>query len=165
MLSWVPQWAVAVVFSPEYGLAFWTPLVLPALLGLVWLWRKDRTLTLALASMFLATWYITAVYNTGPSRGSFGARRFLNCTPVFLLGLAALYAALRERRLSALAPALTCLGIWWNLGLVVQFALQLMNRQRLELDVILYNQVVALPAQALDIARRLLFDRDALFKN
>ena len=71
----------------------------------------------------------------------------------------------RERRLSALAPALTCLGIWWNLGLVVQFALQLMNRQRLELDVILYNQVVALPTQALDIARRLLFERDALFKN
>ena len=40
-----------------------------------------------------------------------------------------------------------------------------MNRQRLELNVIFYNQVVALPAQALDIARRLLFDRDALFKN
>jgi hypothetical protein len=165
MLSWVPRWTVDVIFSPEYGLAFWTPLVVPALLGLVWLWRKDRTLTLALALMFLATWYITAVYNTGPSRGSFGARRFLNCTPVFLLGLAALYAALRERRLSALAPALTCLGIWWNLGLVVQFALQLMNRQRLELDVILYNQVVALPAQALDIVRRLLFERDALFRN
>ncbi|MCC6630205.1 MAG: hypothetical protein IT340_22725 [Chloroflexi bacterium] len=165
MLSWVPRHALTVVLSPEYGLIFWTPLVALALPGLLWLWRRDRTLTLALALCFAATWYITAVYNTGPSRGSFGARRFLNCTPVFLLGLAAAFQALRERRLAPLVPVLSLLGIWWNLGLVIQFALQLMDRQRLELGVILYNQVVAVPARLLEIARTLLLDRDRLFKN
>lgn len=165
MLSWVPRHALTVVLSPEYGLVFWTPLVALALPGLVWLWRRDRTLALALALCFAATWYITAVYNTGPSRGSFGARRFLNCTPVFLLGLAATFQSLRERRLAPLVPVLSLLGIWWNLGLVVQFALQLMDRQRLDLGVILYNQVVAVPARLLEIAHALLLDRDRLFKN
>jgi hypothetical protein len=165
MISWFPRWAFTVVFSPEYGLVFWTPLVVPALLGLAWLWRRDRALTLALALSFLATWYITAVYNTGPSRGSFGARRFLNCTPVILLGLAATYAALRQRRLGALVPLLTGLGIWWNLGLIVQFAFHLMDRQRLELGAILANQFGAVPARLLEIVQRLVFARDTLFKN
>jgi hypothetical protein len=165
VITWIPQHAFTVVASPEYGLLFWTPLVLPALLGLGWLWRRDRTLALALVLTFVATWYISAVYNTGPSRGSFGARRFLNCTPAFLLGLAAAYQALRDRRLTPLVPLLTALGIWWNLGLIVQFAFRLMNRQQLELDRILFNQVVTLPTQMLDLAYRLLFQRDSLFKN
>jgi hypothetical protein len=154
-----------VSLSPEYGLLFWTPLVAPALLGLLWLWRRDRTLTLALVFSLLATWLVNSVYSTGPTRGSFGARRFLNCTPVFLLGLAAAYQALQERRLSPLVPLLTLLGCWWNLGLIVQFALNLMNRQRLELAVILYNQLFVVPTRLAEIAYRLLLARGSLFKN
>lgn len=163
--SFVPGWAFGVMLDPQYGLIFWTPIVVPALLGLAWLWRRDRTLTLALALILLATWYVSAVYNTGPTRGSFGARRFLNCTPVFLLGLAGAYQTLRERRLAPLVPLLTLLGMWWNLGLIVQFAFRLMDRQRLELDRILANQFTVVPSRLLAFARGLLFDRASLFRN
>lgn len=165
LASGLLQRAYEVAVSPQYGLIFWTPLAVPAFLGLIWLWRRDRTLTLALGLMVLATWVVNAVYSTGPTRGSFGARRFLNCTPVILLGLAAGYQALRERRLAPLAPILTLLGIWWNLGLVIQFAFNLMNRQRLELDQILLNQVTQVPVQLLERGSRLLLNRDSLFKN
>jgi hypothetical protein len=160
-----PLNAYLVVLSPEHGLIFWTPLVVPALIGLLWLWRRDPTLTLALLLGFLATWAVNALYSTGPTRGSFGARRFLNCTPVFFLGLAAAYAALRARRLAPLVPVLTALALWWNLGLIVQFSARLMNRQQLELGAILYNQVVTVPGQLLTIAQRLLLSRDTFFKN
>jgi hypothetical protein len=70
-----------------------------------------------------------------------------NIAPADIEEIAAAFQALRDRRLTPLVPVVSLLGIWWNLGLVVQFALQMMDRQRLVLDVILYNQVVALPAQ------------------
>lgn len=159
------QRAYDVMLNPQYGLVFWTPLVVPALLGLAWLWRRDRTLTLALLLTILATWLVNAIYSTGPTRGSFGARRFLNSTPALLLGLAALYQALRDRRLGLVVPLLTGLGIWWNIGLVVQFAFNLMNRQRLDLDRIFINQFTSLPEELIRRGYRLLVDRNSLFKN
>ena len=163
--TWLPLNAFDVMLSPSYGLLFWTPLVTFGLVGLVWLWRRDRALALALICAFLATWYISAVYSTGPARGSFGARRFLSCTPVYLLGLTAFYHMPRGRGWAAVVPILSFVGIWWNLGLIVQFVTGLMDRQQLQLSPILYNQILVVPGRLLDVVYRLIFQRHTFFTN
>lgn len=71
------------------GALVWSPILAFGLLGLLLLWRKDRSLALMLVLVFLAQTYINGAYGTTwHLRGAFGFRRLIECTPIFILGLA-----------------------------------------------------------------------------
>jgi hypothetical protein len=97
---------------------------------------------LALA-LLLQVW-INGAVESWTQAGAFGSRRFVSSTPVFAWGLAALLAAVPARR-ERLAAACVAVFVWWNVGLMVQFGLKLMDRQRLEWPRVAVNQVSAVP--------------------
>jgi hypothetical protein len=90
-LAWLQPHIGEVLFSSYHGLFFYTPFLALALLGLIPLWRRDRTLTLSLMLAFLAQTYISSANLGWWAGGSFGQRYFLALTPLFMLCAAALF--------------------------------------------------------------------------
>lgn len=165
-MSLVPAHALNALFSPYNGLFFWSPILLAAVAGLVLLAWKHPRLGLALLAGFVLTCYINGAIKTWNTAGSFGARRFLNCTPLFVVGLAYGYDRLLRSRaplLRALVPALTLLAVAWNGGLIVQFVLEYMNRAKMEWPRVFVNQL-RLPGELPGIVRRFLTDRNSFYE-
>jgi hypothetical protein len=83
---------------------------------------------------------------------------------VFAWGLAAVVAAVLPRvRVAAVAAALG-LFVWWNVSLMVQFGLKLMDRQRLEWPRVAMNQVREVPPRLARVAWLFLTDRERLVR-
>jgi hypothetical protein len=104
-----------VLFSVRKGLFFWAPLLLLAVLGLLFLRRHAReTFVPAVAYLVVSTWVI-ASWSTWWYGGSLGQRAFVETLPVFALGLAALIETARQRVargvLVTLVGALTLLAV------------------------------------------------------
>ena len=102
------------------GAFVWSPVLVPGLLGLALLWRRDRMLAAALLLAFLAQTYINGAFGTTwHLRGAFGFRRLIECTPLFVVGLALLLDRLAGRVgwRWAVVPALALVA--WNAGLVI----------------------------------------------
>ncbi len=102
------------------GAFVWSPILAIGLAGLLLLWRRDRSLTLALLLVFLAQTYINGAYGTTwHLRGAFGFRRLIECTPIFVIGLALVVDRLAAK--IGWGWVLLPLGmlIAWNGGLVL----------------------------------------------
>jgi hypothetical protein len=102
------------------GAFVWSPVLVPALAGLALLWHRDRLLLAALALGVLAQVYLNGAFGTTwHLAGAFGFRRLIECTPIFVLGLALLadWAAARLGWRLVVLPALVL--ITWNAGLAV----------------------------------------------
>jgi hypothetical protein len=166
----VAPYFVPVMTDPAHALPYWSPIVLVALVGMIVLIRRNPRLGLALIVGFLLTWYINGAIKTWTTAGSFGARRFLNCTPIFAVGLAYAYQGLLDATRGrgwgwrALVPVLSLLGISWNVGLIVQFVTQMMDRQLLEWPKVLLNQL-QLPFRLPGIIRQFLDDPGSFYEN
>ena len=75
----------------------------------------------------------TARVESWTQAGAFGSRRFVAATPVFAWGLAARPGGRSAARWARRAvAAVLAVFVWWNVSLMVQFGLKLMDRQRLE---------------------------------
>ncbi|HWX24188.1 MAG TPA: hypothetical protein VN083_04065, partial [Vicinamibacteria bacterium] len=94
---------------------------------------------------FLLQVWINGCLQSWTQAGAFGSRRFLSATPLFAFGLATLIAALMPRAGAGFLGALLALFVWWNLSLMVQFGLKLMDRQGLEWPRVAVNQVREVP--------------------
>lgn len=155
----------AVLFDPGHGLYFWTPLLLAASVGLALAVRRQRDAAAVLLSLsvLLQVWICGSI-QTWTQAGAFGSRRFVSATLPFAWGLATLLSALLPRlgRIG-LAAALAAFA-WWNVSLMVQFGLKLMDRQRLEWPRVAVNQFVEVPPRLLHVARAFLTDRERLLK-
>ena len=171
-MYWTAPWGLSVLFSPEHGFLFWTPLALLALLGLFFV--RERIVALALALMALSQVYVAGSVASWTVAGAFGQRRFVCLTVVLAIGLAALWSRVRGERASAPAgassrvpmytvAALVVLGTWWNVALIAQFATRLMDRQRLEPARNAYHAFVTLPLQGPALAYRYLTDRSSFY--
>jgi len=166
----VAPFFLQVMTDPAHALPYWSPIVIVALIGMGFLIRRDPRLGLALIVGFLLTWYINGAIKTWTTAGSFGARRFLNCTPIFVVGLAYAYQGLlsaargRGPGWRTLVPVLSLLGICWNAGLIIQFVTQLMDRQLLEWPKVLINQL-ELPFRLPGIIRQLLRDPGSFYRD
>ena len=171
-MSWTSPHFWGVIVSPNHGLFFWTPLALVALAGLAWFTVRRRVgahrdgpwLGALLLLLFVLQIYISGCVESWTVAGSFGQRRFLAMTPLLVVGLAALVppTGLRGAR-RALAAAVVVFGIWWNLGLMAQFGLHLMDRQRLTLADNVRLTFLELPRMAPAIAWRYFTDRESFF--
>jgi hypothetical protein len=144
MYPWSPHF-LEVLFDPGHGLFVWAPLLALAAAGLLWrVARRDTVAALLALGLLLQVW-INGAVDSWSQAGAFGSRRFVSATPVFAWGLAALVAAVLPRvRMAAVAAALGVF-VWWNVSLMVQFGLRLMDRQRLEWPRVAVNQVREVP--------------------
>jgi hypothetical protein len=145
MVYWSPHF-LEVLFDPGHGLFLWSPLLLLAAAGLVHALarRRDAATALLALALVLQVW-INGSLESWTQAGAFGSRRFVSATPVFAWGLASLVEAVRPRLPLAAPAAVLAVFVWWNVSLMVQFGLRLMDRQRLEWPRVATNQVTAVP--------------------
>ena len=117
---WAQPEIVQTLFSTRQGLISWTPIVLFAVVGLPWLFRRDRLLAwIAVVTLLLAL-YVNASAVPWWAGAGFGGRRFVSYLPFLVLGLSAFLAS----RPMASRPALVRLASLFLIGSNVLFLLQ-----------------------------------------
>jgi hypothetical protein len=177
-MTWTSPYAWLVLVSPENGLFFWTPLALLALVGLgcVCLGRyrghpqaagalpQQAWLGVVCLVMVLTQIYLCGSFATWMGAGSFGQRRLVGLTVFFAVGLAGLYGAVGHGWRQWGLSVLIALCVWWNLGLVAQFATGLMDRQRMEVSLNAYHTFVTIPRMIPNLAYRYVFDRESFYQ-
>ncbi len=89
-MRWTEPALVDVLFSGLRGLFSWTPVALPAAAGVLLLYRRNAPLAAGAAVFLVISWYVNAAVADWWAGEAFGARRFLSCFPVFVLGLTAI---------------------------------------------------------------------------
>lgn len=142
-----------VLFSAGHGIFVCTPILLLAVAGLFALWRSDRNLGGACLLTTLAFYLLISVYPWWYGVYSFGNRFFISLTPVFVLGLAALFSWAAKLWTSPRAAVqrlvpLTALLILWNLGLLYQWSHYIFFPDgvgQVSWSEVLYNQVHVVP--------------------
>ena len=154
-----------VLLDPGHGLFVWAPVLLVAAVALAAtaFRRRDAVAGVLLLALLLQAW-INGSVESWTQAGAFGSRRFVGATVVFAWGLAAAVAALRGRVGPAACAAALVLLAWWNVSLMVQFGLRLMDRQRLEWPRVAVNQVTEVPPRAARAAWLFLTDRERLVR-
>ncbi|MGE5140252.1 MAG: glycosyltransferase family 39 protein, partial [Rudaea sp.] len=163
--TWDGAHILDVLFSNFHGLFSWTPVTLLAVLGLVYLWRRDRVVALAFIITFAAEVYLLGSFSTWFGGAAFGMRRFVNCTVLFIVGLALLADAARRRIPLAFLAAGGLLLVVWNLFFIVQFATGLIDRQRpVDFGKLAYNQLLVVPERLAAIAWRFITARGSFYK-
>src|SRR5262249_35017286 len=117
-----------VCFS-SHGVFSWTPVLLLTFPGLLFLRKSQRSLASLLLLMVLGFIYFIGCYQDWHAVPSFGNRFFVSLSVVFVLAIAGFLNELASHSLvsrlfvPALAALLLC--IYWNFGLMFQFAAHL----------------------------------------
>lgn len=90
--TWLPFQSnslIDVLFTSYHGLFSWAPVTLLALAGVFLMLRTDRTRGIVLVLMFAGEWFANGVFDRYFWGGmSFGPRRFVDLTALFVIGLA-----------------------------------------------------------------------------
>jgi len=180
-----------------HGAFLWSPILVPALIGLLLLgWAAnnlqvdgerprtnfsrfrrssflpDRPREAALLAAFLFMGFLAQVYINGAFgttwhlNRSFGFRRLIECTPIFVLGLAALIEWLRTHAGRALPLLAAICLIYWNVGIIAQWTFVRPEiRNGLIWDGMLYTQFVRVPGAVVNTVDDVLFHRCRLANN
>jgi len=119
------------LFSTWRGLFVWTPVTLLATIGIFFLIRKDKNTALGLILCYLFQVYLISVFFAACFKASigighaFGARRLINCTPIFIVGLAALIHWLFARfpKSKVYVKSLLFIIVVWNMLFIIQYKL------------------------------------------
>ena len=156
---------VEVLLDPGHGLFVWAPVLLVAAVALaaVTVRRRDAVAGVLLLALLLQAW-INGSVESWTQAGAFGSRRFVGATVVFAWGLAAVVALLRARVGPVACAAALVLCAWWNVSLMIQFGLRLMDRQGLEWPRVAVNQVTEVPPRAARAAWLFVTDRERLVR-
>jgi hypothetical protein len=178
-LHWKAPNALRVLFEPHHGMFLWAPILLLALVGLGFLIARDYRLGLSLSTGFVLTWYLNGAFQTWSTAGSFGARRFIVCSPIFAVGLAEVFRRFGSRQQAAgsiqqaatsstqhvklWVPVVVLLAIVWNGGLIVQFVKLYMDRQQLDWPLVLTNQFTQVPRHLFGDLWRLIRDPSSFY--
>lgn len=147
-----------VLVSPGHGLLLWTPLLIVAFLGLLRGVFRLGAVGVFLTAALLAQVYINGSVLSWHQAGAFGSRRFVDSSVLFAIGFAFGLMAVTPRA----QKIVVALAIWWNLSLMMQFGLKLMDRQQLDWPGIAIRQVTDVPQRILDTLRLYFTDPEAL---
>ncbi len=179
-MSWSSPHALGVLFDLEHGWLLWTPLAVLSLVGLVALAagrvrtssstvnNDGRWLGLCLLAIAALQIYINGAVESWSVAGSFGHRRFVELTPLLVIGLACLWslpaANPSHRRPRRVLWGVAALCVWWNLGLLMQFGTHRMDRMGLSLRDNAWQTFVELPRDAPSLAWRYFTDRNSFYR-
>jgi hypothetical protein len=173
-MTWTSPHGLQVLFDHQHGLFFWTPLALVAVVTLIVVAvRPPRGVRIAAADlrwiaalslvMIALQAYIAGAVESWTVAGAFGQRRFVSITPLLVLGLAPLFLQPARSVGRRAASLLVLVCVWWNLGLMAQFGLHTMDRERLTLGANARQSFVNLPLRAPALAWRYLTDRASFY--
>ena len=150
---WKSPAILKVCFSSDHGLFSWTPILFLGAAGLLLLRKYDRELGVCLLAILAAFLYIIGCYENWHGISSYGSRFFISLTPIFVLGLAALFAEGERiwhgsRSAVVQACAVTALLTAWNAGLIFQWGMHLIpDRGNFPWHEMVYNQFYVVPGQ------------------
>ena len=103
-MQWHAPFVLQALLADWHGLLTWSPVVALGLAGLVPIWGRDRTAAAVLGSAFAVSLWANGSVIDWWAGEAYGARRFLSCFPIFVVGAAVLFERLSIRR--PLLPAL-----------------------------------------------------------
>jgi len=167
---WISPTLWGVLFSSNHGLFSWTPILFPAVMGLFFLWMREKQLGTSLVIVFIFFYYLIASRPTWHGLSSFGNRFFVSLTPFFILGLAALldrFGSVFARRIVSFSTACVFIGllIVWNVGFVFQWGTHMIPvRGPISWREMAYNQVAVVPGRLTDTLKTYLVRRKALME-
>ena len=144
-MKWTDPAIASVLFSLRHGLFSWTPAVLLAAVGLVFLVRRDSLLGWGAIAVLCIAIYVNASVNDWWAGAAFGARRFVSYTVFFALGFSALFSRPFWQNRPSLLRACTAALVAYNLLFVLQYQMFMRG----------FEQLVPYPTTA----RQVLFDR------
>ncbi|MBX7184190.1 MAG: glycosyltransferase family 39 protein [Vicinamibacteria bacterium] len=147
-----------VLIDPGHGLLLWTPLLLVAFFGLVRGLFRLGAPGLFVTAALLAQIYINGSVLSWHQAGAFGSRRFVDSSILLVIGFAFGLMATTTRT----QKFLVAVAIWWNLSLMMQFGLKLMDRQRLDWPGTALRQVTDVPQRILETAKLYFTDPESL---
>jgi hypothetical protein len=153
--NWTSPVFLQVLFSRSHGLFVFTPILVLAFAGLFYLRSLDRAFGTLCVFITLVFYYFVSCFSWWYGAVGLGNRFFVSLTPIFVLGLASLFAwAARlwpdSRTASFRIIPITLLFVFWNLGLVYQWQTHLMPRYGpVYWPELVYNQFRVVPIQAL----------------
>ena len=152
-----------VLFSPFHGLLLWSPILLPAFIGLALLCASDgrgKAMALAVA----AELYLISGYAIAFGQG-FGQRLFISSLPIATVGLAVFAERVAPRLPRAAVAGAGAAALWWNLSLIVQYSTGMIPRNEgVSLRELVHNQLIGVPQRLPEVVDRYLFDRRSLYK-
>jgi hypothetical protein len=160
--AFAAPYLLGVLFSSFHGLFVWSPILLPAFIGLGLLATGDgrgRAMAVALA----AELYLLSAYAVAFGHG-FGQRLFVSSLPIATVGLA-VFTERMAPRLPRLAAVGAVAAVWWNLSLMVQHSTGMIPRNEgVSLRTLVQNQLIGVPRRLPTVVGRYLFDRGSLYK-
>jgi hypothetical protein len=164
-MNWSAPHAFQVLFDPQHGFFFWTPLAVLAVIGL-FLLLAARTHVVGACMLLMAALqvYISGAVESWTVAGAFGQRRFVALTILLVVGLAAVRASVTGRAATLMTNTAVALCVWWNVALMAEFGTSMMDRQRLELRKNAYDAFVTLPRAAPDLVYRYFTQRASFYK-
>jgi hypothetical protein len=149
--NWTSPALLKVLFSSDHGMFSWTPVLIPAVMGLAFLAKRDALLGAGCLLTFFAYYYFIASYPDWDGLSSFGNRFFVSLTPIFILGFAALLSSFsswvgKTTRAVALAFPVLALLIAWNVGFIFQWGTHMVPaRGEISWSSMVHNQVIDVP--------------------
>ena len=169
----VPLRMIALLIDPNHGMLWWAPVLLPALVGLGLMLRQKnlRLITIFLLLAFLVELYVSASFQTWTMQGSFGPRRLIGVSPVYIAGLGYLGWWLNERRRGKHLSRRWLIGlaaflIFCNFSLIFQYSAIRTTEDRLNLDPVrvVTDEFTKVPGKVIDTANNFLFHREKFYK-
>jgi hypothetical protein len=109
-MRWNAPYLWAILFSDWRGLFTVTPILALSTFGLVYLRRDSPTLAPGVAVALVLSVYVNASIAQWWAGESFGARRFVSCFPLFVLGTAAVFSRMKPRMVVAVASVFIVLN-------------------------------------------------------
>ncbi len=161
-MIWYSPHFFEVLFSTEHGLFFWSPILLLFLVGGWLLFGRDREAALVLAMGFLSQVFISGAVDSWTQAGAFGSRRFVATSVIFAAWGGVLLFALARRIRSVGIVLLSGFLVVWNLSLMIQFGLGLMDRQKLVWGEVIHNHIYEVPTRLFSMAGKYLRARDRI---
>ena len=120
-MQWGAPHLFSVLFSDWRGLFTWTPVLALSAVGLVPLWRRQRSLAIGMIAALILSWYANAAVIDWWAGEAYGARRFVSCFPIFVVGL----AALADRFRASLSRLVTLAVVFVSLNFLLLLQYQL----------------------------------------
>ncbi len=146
--------------TSQHGLFAWTPLLLPAALGLVFFVKKDRVFGFLSILLCLMHTYIYSCWSVWWTGIGFSNRFFVELSPLFVLGLAALMEKTEQKKLLSRDTVVVLCSLFavWNLFLIGEYRANIVPYsipdpalaidKPLTIGAIIYNHLFVFPLQA-----------------
>ena len=152
-----------VYFGSAHGLFSWTPVLLLAILGLIFLYRRDKSVALFLILTFFAISYVVSCI--GGAGASFGNRYLLKCGLIYIIGLTAFLHLLSRKFKSSIIAVVCFLFIGWNLLFIVQYSTGLVNKQGpISWSTMIRNQVTKTPEKLISELKPFITGRSSAYE-